>query len=69
MSDSEESTVLGKRARNGEPDADTNSKQPRTDAPMDDDDSGDEQGPMPLLAGDVVKKKRKGVWSDSLCHC
>ncbi|KAJ7935674.1 hypothetical protein B0H13DRAFT_1949159 [Mycena leptocephala] len=59
MSDSEESTVLGKRARNREPDADTNSKQPRTDAPMDDDDSDDEQGPMPLPAGDVVKKKRK----------
>ncbi|KAJ7250844.1 peptidyl-prolyl cis-trans isomerase [Mycena haematopus] len=56
MSDSEESTVLGKRARNEDPDADTSSKQPR---PADEDDSDDEQGPMPLPAGDGAKKKRK----------
>ncbi|KAJ7134653.1 hypothetical protein C8R44DRAFT_870261 [Mycena epipterygia] len=62
MSDSEETTVLGKRSRNGEPDGDSNvadSKQPRTDPPMDQDDSDDEQGPMPLPAADSVKKKRK----------
>ncbi|KAJ7675792.1 hypothetical protein DFH06DRAFT_1266388 [Mycena polygramma] len=62
--DSEESTVLGKRSRNGEPEpdnADGISKQPRTDAPAEDDDSEDEQGPMPLPAGDGVKKKRKVI--------
>ncbi|KAJ7175893.1 hypothetical protein C8R46DRAFT_1249879 [Mycena filopes] len=59
MSDAEETSVLGKRARNGDPDEDTDSKQQRTDAPMDEDDSDDEQGPMPLPAADGVKKKRK----------
>ncbi|KAF7365190.1 Peptidyl-prolyl cis-trans isomerase cyp15 [Mycena venus] len=59
MSDSEESTVLGKRTRNEEPDADSNPKQPRPDLPVDEDDSDDEQGPMPLPAAEAVKKKRK----------
>ncbi|KAJ7784527.1 hypothetical protein B0H16DRAFT_1492864, partial [Mycena metata] len=59
MSDAEETSVLGKRARNGEPDEETDAKLPRTDAPMDDDDSDEEQGPMPLPAAADVKKKRK----------
>jgi peptidylprolyl isomerase domain and WD repeat-containing protein 1 len=72
MSDPEESTVLGKRSRNGDAEADSNdadSKQPRTEAPMDEDDSDDEQGPMPLPAADGVKKKRKGVSSVPFYHC
>ncbi|KAJ6559163.1 hypothetical protein DFH09DRAFT_1036533 [Mycena vulgaris] len=63
MSDAEETTVLGKRSRNGEPDADSNgadAKQPRTATEMDEDDSDEEQGPMPLPAAAAdVKKKRK----------
>ncbi|KAF8147325.1 hypothetical protein K438DRAFT_1626382 [Mycena galopus ATCC 62051] len=59
MSDSEESTVLGKRTRNEDPDAGSSSKQPRSDAPVEEDDSDDEQGPMPLPAAEVAKKKRK----------
>ncbi|KAF7346351.1 Peptidyl-prolyl cis-trans isomerase cyp15 [Mycena sanguinolenta] len=55
MSDSEETTVLGKRARNEDPDADPSSKE----IPVDEDDSDDEQGPMPLPAGEAAKKKRK----------
>ncbi|KAJ7044161.1 hypothetical protein C8F04DRAFT_691246 [Mycena alexandri] len=59
MSDAEETSVLGKRARNGEPDEETDAKLQRTNAPMDEDDSDDEQGPMPLPAAADVKKKRK----------
>ncbi|KAK7048388.1 peptidyl-prolyl cis-trans isomerase cyp15 [Favolaschia claudopus] len=60
MSDSDDNTVLGKRPRNEEPDADDKSKQPRQDAIHDADDSDDdEQGPMPLPATEGVKKKRK----------
>nr|GAT60209.1 peptidyl-prolyl cis-trans isomerase [Mycena chlorophos] len=42
-----DASVLGKRARDGE------------DGPAVDDDSDDEQGPMPLPAGEATKKKRK----------
>ncbi|KAJ7107293.1 hypothetical protein C8R43DRAFT_204662 [Mycena crocata] len=63
MSDSEDGTVLGKRSRNGEREDDSNgadSKQPRIEPSVEeDDDSADEQGPMPLPAADGVKKKRK----------
>ncbi|KAJ6613299.1 peptidyl-prolyl cis-trans isomerase [Mycena sp. CBHHK59/15] len=62
MSDSDETTVLGKRTRAGDPEGNDNGaepKQPRTETSMDDDDD-EEQGPMPLPASaDVMKKKRK----------
>ncbi|KAJ7644158.1 hypothetical protein FB45DRAFT_289732 [Roridomyces roridus] len=64
MTESDETTVLGKRVRNGDPDdIQAHTKQARTDDDIvvEADDSDDEQGPMPLPAGesDGVKKKKK----------
>lgn len=69
MSDNEnESSVLGKRVRNGEDTQNGGSGSPQPDGNVDqavvaEEDSDDDVGPMPLPSGPEnggVKKKRKG---------
>jgi len=63
MSDSEQdASILGKRLRNSDNEAQNNGNDdPRPPEAMENDDSDDEVGPMPMAADGAVKKKRKGA--------
>lgn len=65
MSDIEDSKVLGKRTRNGQPADETSADVETKEDPNGmDEDSDDDVGPMPMPAGQEnggVKKKRKGA--------
>lgn len=68
MSDSEDASVLGKRAHEEEESRqereETTEEQPKAENAEDDDDDDDDFGPMPLPAAEkngAVKKKRKGA--------
>lgn len=67
MSDSEQdASILGKRARNGGADIAEDTEMNPPSATLDDDESDDDVGPMPLPEGTPAnagtKKKRKGMF-------